>query len=96
MPAAVAYGWFEVLTLQGSQIAERVDRRESVEREPRGPLAARQRFDGSGRRTQRYADLIEGQEQAVEPDLVDAVRELGDREQKIYKATRDIVVGRNQ
>jgi hypothetical protein len=48
------------------------------------------------RRTQRYADLIEGQEQAVEPDLVEAVRELGEREQRVYKATRDIVVGRNQ
>ena len=34
------------------------------------------------RRTQRYADLIEGQEQAVEPDLIEAVRELADREQK--------------
>lgn len=48
------------------------------------------------RRTQRYADLIEGQEQAVEPDLIEAVRELSDRERSIHKATRDIVVGRNQ
>jgi hypothetical protein len=48
------------------------------------------------KRTQRYADMIEGQEQAVEPDLVEAVRELAEREQRIYKATRDIVVGRNQ
>jgi hypothetical protein len=48
------------------------------------------------KRTQRYAEMIEGQEQAVEPDLVEAVRELAEREQRIYKATRDIVVGRNQ
>lgn len=48
------------------------------------------------RRTQRYADLIEGKEQAVEPDLIEAVRELGDREKSIHKAARDIVVGRNQ
>jgi hypothetical protein len=48
------------------------------------------------RRTQRYADLIAGQEQAVEPDLIEAVRELADRERSIHKATRDIVVGRNQ
>jgi hypothetical protein len=48
------------------------------------------------KRTQRYADLIEGQEQAVEPDLLEAVRELSQREKSIHKATRDIVVGRNQ
>lgn len=48
------------------------------------------------KRTQRYADLIEGQEQAVEPDLIEAVRELADREKSIHKATRDIAVGRNQ
>ena len=48
------------------------------------------------RRTQRYAEMIEGQEQAVEPDLIEAVRELADREQRIYRSTRDIVTGRNQ
>jgi hypothetical protein len=32
----------------------------------------------------------------VEPDLLEAVRELSQREKSIHKATRDIVVGRNQ
>lgn len=48
------------------------------------------------RRTQRYADLIEGQEQAVEPDLIQAVQELAEREERIFRSTRDIVTGKNK
>lgn len=48
-------------------------------------------------RTQRYTRMLEdGAEQADEPDLVDAVRKLSDREERIYKTTHDIVVGRNK
>jgi hypothetical protein len=48
-------------------------------------------------RTQRYTRMLEdGTEQAAEPDLVDAVRRLSEREERIYKTTRDIVVGRNK
>jgi hypothetical protein len=48
-------------------------------------------------RTQRYTRMLEdGAEQAGEPDLVDAVRRLSEREERIYKTTRDIVVGRNK
>jgi hypothetical protein len=48
------------------------------------------------RRTQRYADMIEGKEQAVEPDLIQAIGELGEREQRIFQATKDIATGKNQ
>lgn len=48
-------------------------------------------------RTQRFTELVEGDEgQAREPDLVEALRQLAERQQRIYRATRDIVVGRNQ
>ncbi|MGE0608922.1 MAG: hypothetical protein AB7O62_17635 [Pirellulales bacterium] len=47
------------------------------------------------KRTQRYAKLIDG-EQAVDPELVQALEQLGDREQKIFRATKDIATGKNQ
>ena len=47
------------------------------------------------RRTQRYSNLIEG-ERADTPDLLGALEDLSAREERIYRATRDIVVGRNQ
>jgi hypothetical protein len=48
-------------------------------------------------RTQRYSKLLaEGIEQAKEPDLVEAVRRLSEREERIYRTTRDIVVGKNR
>jgi hypothetical protein len=48
------------------------------------------------RRTQRYTDLIEGREQAVEPDLLEALRELSGREERIFQSTRDIVTEKNK
>ncbi|MCC7084334.1 MAG: hypothetical protein IT427_04935 [Pirellulales bacterium] len=48
-------------------------------------------------RTQRYTRMLEdGAEQAAEPDLLEAIRRLSEREDRIYKTTRDIVVGRNK
>jgi hypothetical protein len=47
------------------------------------------------KRTQRYAELTET-EQADKPDLVKALQRLAEREQRVHKVTRDIVVGRNQ
>ncbi len=44
-------------------------------------------------RTARYAELTKT-EQAETPELIDSLRKLADREQKIHKVTRDIVVGR--
>jgi hypothetical protein len=49
-------------------------------------------------RTQRYGKLLTDPEveQADKPDLIEAVRRLAEREQKIKDITRDIVTGRNQ
>jgi hypothetical protein len=47
------------------------------------------------RRTQRYGELIEG-EQAAQPDLLEALDELARRQQQIFVATRDLHLGRNQ
>lgn len=47
------------------------------------------------RRTTRFSELIEG-EQALQPDLIEALRELSDRELRIYRVLRDIVVGRTE
>jgi hypothetical protein len=47
------------------------------------------------RRTQRYGELIKT-EQADQPELLDALDKLAEREQKIYRVTRDIVAGRNK
>ena len=46
-------------------------------------------------RTQRYAEMTKT-EQVDKPELLDALRRLAEREQRIHKVTRDIVVGRNR
>lgn len=47
------------------------------------------------RRTVRYAKLIDG-EQAEEPELVEALQRLAEREQRIHRVTRDLGLGRNK
>ena len=48
-------------------------------------------------RTERYSKLLQdGTERAETPDLIEAVQRLSEREQRIYKTTRDIVVGKNK
>ena len=47
------------------------------------------------RRTTLYGNMIEG-EQAVEPDLLEALEELAERENRVYKATLDLHHGANQ
>jgi hypothetical protein len=48
-------------------------------------------------RTQRYSKLIGGATgQSDAPELLDALQRLAEREEKIYRATRDIVLGKNQ
>ena len=46
-------------------------------------------------RTQTYSKLIKT-EQADTPELLDALKKLAEREERIHAVTRDIVVGRNQ
>jgi hypothetical protein len=46
-------------------------------------------------RTQRYTELTKT-EQASEPQILKALEELAEREARIHKITRDIVVGRNR
>jgi hypothetical protein len=46
-------------------------------------------------RTERYAKLTES-EQKETAELIEALKRLAEREQKIHQVTRDIVVGRNQ
>ncbi len=46
-------------------------------------------------RTDRYAKLVGG-EQADNPDVIDALRRLADRQEKIYRVTKDIQTGKNQ
>lgn len=46
-------------------------------------------------RTQRYTELTKS-EQASEPQILKALEELAQREARIHKITRDIVVGRNR
>ncbi|MEX0977877.1 MAG: hypothetical protein WDZ48_03445 [Pirellulales bacterium] len=46
-------------------------------------------------RTKRYAEMTKT-EQVDQPELLEALKLLGEREQRIHKVTRDIVVGRNQ
>ncbi len=46
-------------------------------------------------RTQHYAALTKT-EQAEGPELLDALKRLAEREQRIHKVTRDIVLGRNR
>jgi hypothetical protein len=48
-------------------------------------------------RTRRYESLLKDEVgQAQEPDLIDQLKRLADQEQRIYRTTRDIVVGKNQ
>lgn len=47
------------------------------------------------RRTQRYGELVK-QEQAEQPELMEALRRLAEREDRIYRVTRDIVTGKNK
>ena len=47
------------------------------------------------RRTQRYSKLIEG-EQAENAELIEALRRLAEREQRIGRVTRDLEMGRNK
>jgi vacuolar-type H+-ATPase subunit H len=46
-------------------------------------------------RTQRYYEIIKT-EQAEQPDLLAALKRLAEREERIYRVTRDIVVGRTE
>jgi hypothetical protein len=46
-------------------------------------------------RTQRYSQMILG-EQADNAELVEAIRRLAEREQRIYRVTRDLQMGKNQ
>ncbi len=46
-------------------------------------------------RTQRYAEMTKT-EQTETRELLDALKHLAEREQRIHKVTRDIVVGRNR
>jgi hypothetical protein len=47
------------------------------------------------RRTETYSKLING-EQAVEAELLAALAELAERQERIFRATKDIAVGRNR
>ncbi len=49
-------------------------------------------------RTKRYQKLVQSDEigQADKPELIEALQRLAEREARVYKATRDIAVGRNQ
>lgn len=47
------------------------------------------------RRTQRYGELVKT-EQAEQPELIQALNRLAEREERIYRVTRDIVAGRNK
>lgn len=47
------------------------------------------------RRTDQYSKLIEG-EQATNADLLEALDRLAERQQRIYKVTRDLDLGKNQ
>jgi len=48
-------------------------------------------------RTRRFAQVLgDGVEQAEEPELLDAVRRLSERQRKIERAAHDIVTGRTE
>jgi hypothetical protein len=47
------------------------------------------------RRTQRYGELVEG-EQAEKPELVEALARLAERQQRVVQATADLAEGRNE
>ena len=46
-------------------------------------------------RTARYSKMVEG-EQADNAELVEAIRRLAEREQRIYRVTKDLEMGKNQ
>ncbi len=46
-------------------------------------------------RTDRYAKLIQG-EQADKPDLIEALKRLADRQEHIFRITRDLNMGKNR
>ena len=46
------------------------------------------------RRTQRYGEMVDG-EQASSADLVEALQDLGQRQERVYRATKDLSLGRN-
>lgn len=48
-------------------------------------------------RTARYAKMVEGEEgQAEKAELIEALQKLSERETRIFKTTRDIVLGKNK
>jgi hypothetical protein len=49
-------------------------------------------------RTQRYHKLLKepALEQADRPELIDALQRLSEREERVHKITRDIVVGKTE
>jgi hypothetical protein len=48
------------------------------------------------RRTERYSKQLTEGEQAQRPELVQALQDLAEREQRIYRVTRDLELGRNR
>ena len=46
-------------------------------------------------RTDRYSKLIQG-EQAEQPDLIEALKRLAERQEHIFRITRDLSLGKNQ
>jgi hypothetical protein len=49
------------------------------------------------KRTENFSKLVDGDEgQAEKAELVEALEKLSDREERIYRTTRDIVLGKNQ
>ena len=46
------------------------------------------------KRTQRFGEMIKG-EQAETPELLEALRELAERQQRVFRATADLSQGRN-
>jgi hypothetical protein len=52
------------------------------------------------KRTVRYSRLLSDDQdpvgQAESTDLVDALRKLGERQQEVFRITRDIVLGKNK
>jgi hypothetical protein len=48
-------------------------------------------------RTKRYSKMLEGDvEESDRPDLVDALKKLGEREERVHQVTHDIAVGKNR
>ncbi len=47
-------------------------------------------------RTARYSKFLGQREQAEQPELVEAIRRLAERQQRIYQITRDLELGRNR